>query len=98
LLRRWGQRIVPVNGNEALTIDAIGAVRAQPDRRRHHDFRRDELRAIGHHRARNQPRVSGTAGHQYTSGDAAAVEFLRQRLWFPASLEGMQGMMMYYDV
>jgi hypothetical protein len=36
--------------------------------------------------------------HQYISGDAAAVEFLPQPLWFPASLEGMQGMMMYYDV
>ena len=46
MLRRWGQRIVPVNGNEALTIDAIGAVRAQPDQGRHHDFRRERSGTI----------------------------------------------------
>ena len=71
--------MVPAHSNEALTVAAVGVSRAQPNQRRYHDFRRDQLRAIGRHCSRDQPRVCGAAGHQYIGGDAAAVEFLRQR-------------------
>ncbi len=68
---------VPVHGEKAPAGDVVSTVRYEPDQRRRHDLRLDQLGAVEARLIRNHRRVGHPARDQNIDGHPGAVEVLR---------------------